>query len=117
MAIGVINFTADGQIYDLNLRDVIFQNTIEVMTYGNFDTGQITLNRVITVNNIEYSSPQIISWTNQTTPLIITDPVSGLDFIDLAHEGIIRFTFVGGTAPDVKLFLLGVGKSFEVNAI
>jgi hypothetical protein len=116
MSIGVINFSAADQSYDFDLRGAVIGSSVELAISGDFNGGQIAIYRIITISNTEYAIPQCISWTNQSTGLYITDSISGLALVDLAAEEKIRFTLIGGTTPNIKLFILGIGKGFTVDA-
>ncbi|SRR6266403_838197 len=106
MAVTIIALNNSNRSGTVDLRKVSFGAQVEIAANGDFGIdGYILVSRKIGSVVI----PVCISWTNQTTLATITEAVSGLTLNQLQHEEELQFDLIGGTNPNLNLYIIGVG--------
>lgn len=122
MALGLIHFTQNNTEGLVNLRDLNAGSKIEIAVpeesgITDFAGGSILIYRVMQYNNTTYYAPVALSWTTQGTISSITAPGGGFS-IDLKSEELLSFQFTGASGtPNVKLFIIGIGKNQEIQPV
>ena len=123
MAIGQINLNDDNRSGDIDLTPVVGNggsfSKIEINFNGILGSGgEITLYRVITIDNVENEIPVAKSWLDLAPIVIDSIPIGGLTLIDLSPEQKLRFKLDGvSTGNDAQILLLGFGVDFVINPV